>query len=105
MTSKAYSHDSKIKQGDYTLVDRKGFEYKARFDENKLLRLYNPVHVDMLFELERFSDFSMVGIDFTAFDEKGTLMGIEFALDKVNGRHAKKKFATFTRGHYEKELD
>ncbi|MFA6268754.1 MAG: U32 family peptidase [archaeon] len=105
MTSKAYSRDPKIKQGDYTLVDRKGFEYKARFDENKLLRLYNPVHVDMLFELERFSEFGLVGIDFSAFDEKGTLMALEFALDKINGRHAKKKFATFTRGHYEKELD
>jgi putative protease len=105
MTSKAYSKSGEIKQEEYVLVDRKDFEYRARFDKDKILRLYNPVHVDMLFELERFSSFGLVGIDFAAFEEKETLMAIEFALDKINGRHAKKKFASFTRGHYEKELD
>jgi hypothetical protein len=105
MTSKAYSKNPQITQKEYVLVDRKGFEYRARFDEDKILRLYNPVHVDMLFELERFSKFGLVGIDFSAFEEKDTKLAIEFAIDKINGRHAKKKFSTFTRGHYDKELD
>ncbi|MFA5931028.1 MAG: U32 family peptidase [archaeon] len=105
MTSKAYTKNGEIKQKDYVLVDRKGFEYRARFDEDKILRLYNPVHVDMLFELQRFSKYGLVGIDFSAFEDREVLMAIEFAIDKINGRNAKKKFASFTRGHYEKELD
>jgi len=105
MTSRAYSKDPKIKAGEYALIDRKGFEYKALFDSEKILRLYNPVPVEMLFELGRFSKFASVGLDFCAMDEKQAFQAIIFALDRIKGRAGKKKFASFTRGHYDKELE
>jgi len=105
MTSKAYSRNPAVKTGNYLLVDRKKFEYKVKLDENKLLRIYNPVPVDMLFELEKFYGFELAGIDLISMNEKESLHAIKFAMEKLLGKNPAKKFASFTRGHYEKELE
>ncbi|MFA6065519.1 MAG: DUF3656 domain-containing protein [archaeon] len=105
MTSKAYSKSGVISEGEHLLVDRKGFEYKVTFDSTGLLRIFNPVPVDMLYELDKFSDFFCVGIDLRATNEKDSLFAIEYVSLKMQGKSMHKKFASFTRGHYEKELD
>ena len=104
MTSKAYSKSGEIKEGEHKLVDRKGFEYKVTFDSSGLLRIYNPDPVDMLYEIDKFSDFFYVGIDLRAVPEQNALFAIEYFSSKLEGRKMPKKFSAFTRGHYEKEL-
>ena len=105
MTSKAYSKTGTIKEGEHLLVDRKGFEYKVIFGSDGLLRIFNPVPVDMLYEIDKLSDFFCVGIDLRATPRDNALYSIQYMASKLEGTKLPKKFAAFTRGHYEKELD
>ncbi len=102
MTSKAYANSASLKEGVHTLKDRKDFEYKTVFSRG-LFRLYNPVPVDMLFELENFSVFNAIGIDLNATSAKEALDTINYAAEKAIGKKAKKT-SKFTRGHYEKPV-
>jgi hypothetical protein len=107
MTSKAYSRSEAIdwkKKKEWKLVDRKNFEYRVIFDDNGLMRLYNPLPVDMLFELQKFRGFGMIGIDLISVRKEEALLSLDYAKKKARGAEAKKT-AKFTRGHYEKEVE
>jgi len=107
MTSKAYTRSEAIdwkKKKEWKLVDRKGFEYRVIFDESGVMRLYNPLPVDMLFELEKFKGFGMIGIDLISAKKEEVLLSLDYAKKKARGAQAK-KVSKFTRGHYEKEVD
>lgn len=98
MTSKAYDKKNIFEKNKFLLTDRKDFEYRARF-ENNLFKLYNPLPVDMLFEIETFSDFNNWGIDLkeTTIDE--AINVLKYYLGKINHEKPTKK-SKFTRGHY-----
>ncbi|MCX6799133.1 MAG: U32 family peptidase [Candidatus Diapherotrites archaeon] len=118
MTSKAYA--KQISQGfcaeaqkayakspdfkDCTLKDRKGFEYNAVLDGKGILRLYNPMPVDMLFELEKFSGFGAIALDFTATSKDEATQALRYLEEKKRGGAPKKEFSKFTRGHYDREV-
>jgi len=103
MTSKAFAKSSR--KGNFRLKDRKGYNYNATIDSNGIFRLYNPMPVNMLFELEKLSEFQMLCLDFreTALGE--ARQEIEFLKEKLAGKSPKKEFAKFTRGHYFSELE
>ena len=101
MTSKAYA-EAGFKEG--TLKDRKGFEYKVAVDEKGILRLYNPMPVDMLFELEKFSGFGAIALDFTATSKDEATQALRYLEEKKQGKQPKKEFSKFTRGHYDREV-
>ncbi|MFH1586768.1 MAG: U32 family peptidase [Candidatus Diapherotrites archaeon] len=102
MTSRAYAKEKM--QKEYEMEDRKGFRYRVLFDRGGIMRIFNPLPVDMLFELESFSGFGMVGLDFTAATKEVAAQALEFLSAKRQGKKALKKFAKFTRGHYPAEI-
>ncbi|MFH1256238.1 MAG: U32 family peptidase [Candidatus Diapherotrites archaeon] len=102
MVSRAYAKEKM--QKEYELSDRKDFRYKVFFDEQGIMRIFNPLPVDMLFELEKFSGFGMVALDFTATEKAEAMDALEFLAEKRKGKKPLKKFAKFTRGHYAEEV-
>jgi hypothetical protein len=102
MTSKAYAKSDC--RGEHILIDRKGFKYKVLFDEDRIVRIYNPVPVDMLFELEKFSEFEAIALDFAATERAEALQALGYLAEKIAGKNPQKKFAKFTRGHYDNEV-
>ncbi|MFA4855974.1 MAG: U32 family peptidase, partial [archaeon] len=102
MTSRAYARAGLCREG--ILGDRKGFSYTTRFDEKGIFRVFNPVPVDMLFELERFAGFEKVALDFTAATREEALQALQYLGEKRLGKRPKKKFSKFTRGHYDQEV-
>lgn len=105
MTSKSYSTQAKALGKNCVLEDRKDFKYKFKFDEKGILRIYNPVPVDMLFEFEKFEKFSAIGIDLTATEKEEALQVIDYLTKTLAGENPQKKYAKFTRGHYLKGIE
>ncbi|MEK6959479.1 MAG: U32 family peptidase [archaeon] len=104
MTSRAYVKNNPFNKGLHELEDRKGFKYHTTIDEHGLLRVYNPVPVDMAFEMEKFSDFLMLGVDVCSSNEAESITTIEFASNKLGGKGASKS-SKFTRGHFDKPIE
>ncbi len=99
MTSKAYEQKNIFGKNKMTLLDRKDYEYRVRF-ENKLMKIYNPMPVDMLYELEKFNCFENIGIDLKETHTPEAIALLRFYVDKINGKNPSKK-SKFTRGHYD----
>ena len=102
MTSRAYSEKNIFEKNKFTLIDRKDYEYRVRFD-NKLMKIYNPMPVDMLYEIEKFNRFATIGIDLKETHTKEAIAILKFYVDKINKRDPSKK-SKFTRGHYSKAV-
>ncbi|MCX6800571.1 MAG: DUF3656 domain-containing protein [Candidatus Diapherotrites archaeon] len=100
MTSKAYSKQEKMREKEWSLEDRKKFEYKISFDREGILRIYNPMPVDMIFELEKFSRFDSIALDFTETKKEEAAQILAYLEEKLAGKNPQKKYAKFTRGHY-----
>ncbi len=105
MTSRAYSKSAELKSKEYTLIDRMGFRYKVLLDERRLLRVYNPVPLDMLPELEKLAGVGYLGIDLKAVTPAEAETALVFASAKIKGVEHKRVFEKFTRGHYEKDVE
>jgi hypothetical protein len=60
--------------------------------------------VDMLFELEKFSGFGTIALDFTATSKEEAKQALRYLEEKKRGGTPKKEFAKFTRGHYDREV-
>ncbi|MDO8647756.1 MAG: U32 family peptidase [Candidatus Diapherotrites archaeon] len=103
MTSKAFAKNRK--PGRLDLKDRKGFAYRAVVEQNGLFRIYNPVPLSMIFEVEKFGEFSAIGLDFREAGVKEAKESLEFLREKLAGKSPRKEFAKFTRGHYFNELE
>lgn len=103
MTSKAYEKNDSIKKEDFLLKDRKEFIYQVK-NENNLLKIYNPLPVDMAYELEKFNHFQKLGIDFKATTKEEIKEFLNFLDSKINNIKMIKK-SKFTRGHYEKPVE
>jgi hypothetical protein len=102
VTSGAYSRAGLCREG--ILGDRKGFIYTTRFGEKGVFRVFNPVPVDMLFELELFAGFKKVALDFNAATREEAMQAMQYLKEKHSGKNPKKKFSKFTRGHYGQEV-
>jgi len=102
MTSKAYAKKNIFKKNSFTLVDRKEFDYRVRFEAG-LMKIYNPKPVDMLYELEQFNRFASIAIDLKETHTKEAIAILRFYVDKINQRNPSKK-SKFTRGHYDKAV-
>ncbi|MDD3159901.1 MAG: DUF3656 domain-containing protein [Candidatus ainarchaeum sp.] len=102
MTSKAYALKNIFGKTKFIMRDRKDYDYRIRM-ENKLLKLYNPHPVDMLYEIEKFSKFNSVIIDLKETNTPEAIMILKYYLDKIDGKNPKKK-SKFTRGHYDKPV-
>lgn len=98
MTSKAYDKKNIFNKNKFHLTDRKDFEYRIRF-ENNLFKMYNPLPVDMLFEIENFSEFNNWGIDLKETNIDEAINVLKYYLGKINNQNPTKK-SKFTRGHY-----
>lgn len=103
MTSKAYEKNDSIGRNDFLLKDRKEFVYQVK-NENKLLKIYNPLPVDMAYELEKFNSFNIIGIDFKATTSEEIREFLNYLEAKINNTKITKK-SKFTRGHYEKPVE
>jgi len=89
------------------LTDRMGYKYKVTLDDKRILRLYNPLPVDMLPELGKLSDFALFGVDLRAV-EKSDARKILENLQKLKNPENKNPgriFKNFTRGHYERDVE
>jgi U32 family peptidase len=102
MTSRAYEEKNIFGKNKMTLLDRKDYEYRVRF-ENKLMKIYNPMPVDMLYELERLNQYQNIGIDLKETHTPEAIALLKFYVDKINKRNPSKK-SKFTRGHYDKAV-
>jgi U32 family peptidase len=102
MTSRAYE-DNIFKKTKFTLIDRKDYEYKTRINNN-LLKIYNPLPVDMLFELKRFDNFSSLAIDLKEASLEEAINLLKYYVNKKNNQNPSKK-SKFTRGHYDKPIE
>ena len=102
MTSKAYEQENIFKKNKINLTDRKDYRYRVRF-ENKLMKIYNPVPVDMLYELEKFNKFKNIAIDLKETNTAEAIAILKFYVDKINGKKPYKK-SKFTRGHFDKAV-
>ena len=102
ITSKAYAKKNIFKKNSFTLVDRKEFDYRVRFEAG-LMKIYNPKPVDMLYELEQFNRFASIAIDLKETHTKEAIALLRFYVDKINQRKPTKK-SKFTRGHYDKAV-
>jgi hypothetical protein len=103
MTSRAYQQSNLFERNQkFNITDRKDFVYQAEVDNDKILRIYNPLPVDMLFEIEKFDSFGAICIDITQGKSPEAIL--EYALSRMRGEKPDKK-SKFTRGHYEKPLD
>ena len=105
MTSRAYSKSVVLKSKEYVLIDRMGFKYKVFLDERRLLRVYNPVPLDMLPELGKLGGFGHVSIDLKAVNPQEAATALDFASAKARGVEQKRAFEKFTRGHYERDVE
>lgn len=105
MTSRAYQKSTALQKKEYVLADRKGFRYKARFDDRRMLRIYNPVPLDMVQEMEKLSGYPSVAIDLTAASQDESLTALENYFKKVTGQKVVRKENTFTKGHYERDVE
>jgi putative protease len=101
LISRAYSSS---KKGSFVLSDRKNFVYNAHLSKDGLVRVYNPVPVDMLFELNRLLHFEKIILDFSACEEKEILEVLDYAKKMAKGLKAKKE-SKFTRGHYDRPVE
>jgi hypothetical protein len=102
MVSRAYANEGICREG--ILGDRKGFTYRTRFDEKGIFRIFNPMPVDMLFELDRFAGFRTVALDFNAATQEEAVQAMQYRGEKRLGKRPVKKFSKFTRGHYGQEV-
>jgi len=104
MVSKAYAKSSILEEGNHLLKDRKNFLYKLTIDNNRIAKLYNPVPVDMLFEIEKFSEFNKIGLDLTSLSDEEAIKVLDYAIGKKT-QGTPKKTAKFTRGHYYRPIE
>jgi U32 family peptidase len=103
MTSRAYAEDNIFKKTKFTLIDRKEFEYKVRIS-NGLFKLYNPLPVDMLYELNRFTRFASRAIDLKESSLEEAIKVLKYYVARNNKQDLSKK-SKFTRGHYNNPVD
>ena len=101
MTSRAYSKSFSLKGKSYTMTDRMGYKYFVTLDDRRLMRIYNPVPVDMIPELDKFLGFGLIGIDLSA-TSPGEATG---ALKRLNMHSQERVPSHFTRGHYAKDVE
>ncbi|MGI6589893.1 MAG: U32 family peptidase [Candidatus Iainarchaeum sp.] len=103
MTSKAYAKNDSFGKSDFLLKDRKEFIYQVK-NENNLMKIYNPLPVDMAYELEKFDNYNTLGIDFKATTNEEIKEFLNFLEAKILGKKISKT-SKFTRGHYEKPVE